>query len=177
MSGTTVRVHWIYPKKRKYYWEWPKSGRNQNKNDDRCQGPSDGSLAGWSHDQFPKTKVVALHCSFWNQFESCSKVLPLWRYDVKAFSECCVFFFCFLFLFFFVFCFFCIFLYENNTKSHDFNTFGNLWERATTIVLWEISPEKEGAYPKREINTKRLQRSLIGYSRLQKSDIDYNTYW
>ena len=30
-------------------------------------------------------KVVALHCSFLNLFELCSKVLPLWRYEVKDF--------------------------------------------------------------------------------------------
>ena len=134
----------------------------------RCQGPSDGSLGGWSHDQFPKmvkkTKVVALHCSFQNLFESCSKVLLLWRYEVEHFEKHCVFFV------------FCNFLHENNTKSHDFNTFGNLWEGATTIVTWEKSPKKEGAYPKREIDTERLQRSLIDYNRLQKSDIDYKAY-
>ena len=42
-----------------------------------------------------KMKVVALQCSFPNLFELYSEVLPSWRYDVKDFSECCVFF-CFL---------------------------------------------------------------------------------
>jgi len=35
-----------------------------------------------------KTKVVALHCSFQNLFELCSKVLLLWRYEVKDFQKC-----------------------------------------------------------------------------------------
>ena len=49
-----------------------------------------GSWGGWSHDQLLKIKkneVVALHCSFLDLFELCSKVLPLWRYDVKDFSH------------------------------------------------------------------------------------------
>ena len=58
------------------------------------------------------------------------------------------------------------------------------------MVSWENSPKKEGAYPKREIDTKRLQNYthrlqqttkvgyglqilLINYKRLQKSDIDF----
>ena len=31
------------------------------------------------------------------------------------------------------------------------------------MVSWENSPKKEGAYPKREINTERLQKSDIHY--------------
>ena len=99
--------------------------------------------------------------------------------------------------FFFVFC---IFLHENKTKSHDFNTFRKLKERATIVVSWENCPKKEGACPKRETDTDRLQEItkighrlqtlLIGYKkttkvglglqslltdykRLQKSDLDY----
>ena len=53
-------------------------------------------MGGWSHDQFPKIvkkmNLVVLHCSFWNQFELCSKVLPLWRYEVKDFQKHCIFF-------------------------------------------------------------------------------------
>jgi hypothetical protein len=60
--------------------------------------------------------------------------------------------------FFFVFC---VFLHENNTKKHDFNTLEKLRERATTIVPWEISPKKEGTYPKRKFDTDRLQESDI----------------
>ena len=45
--------------------------------------------------KWSKTKVVALHCSFQNLFESCSKVLLLWRYEVEHFEKCRVFF-CFL---------------------------------------------------------------------------------
>ena len=94
-----------------------------------CQGPSGGSLGGWSHDPFPKnieTKVVALHCNFLNLFEFCSTVLPLWRYEVKDSSYHWLFFF------------FLHFLLENNTKKYDFNTFRKLRQGATIIVLWEI---------------------------------------
>jgi len=66
-------------------------------------------------------------------------------------------------VFFFVFC---IFLHENNTKQNDFNSFRKLKEGATIIVPWENWPKKEGAYPKWEIDTDRLQ----------KSDIDYKAY-
>ena len=51
-------------------------------------------------------------------------------------------------------------------KQCDFDTSRNLTEGATTIVLWEKSPKKEGAYPKMEIDTDRLS----------KSDIDYKVY-
>jgi hypothetical protein len=50
------------------------------------------------------------------------------------------------------------FSHENNTKQDYFNTVGKQRERATTIVLWEISPKKEGAYPKREFDTEELQQ-------------------
>ncbi|KIJ93510.1 hypothetical protein K443DRAFT_44410, partial [Laccaria amethystina LaAM-08-1] len=52
----------------------------------------------------------------------------------------------------------CIFLNENNMKSHDFNTFRKLRERTTNFASWEKSLKKEGTYPKRDINTNRLQR-------------------
>ena len=68
--------------------------------------------------------------------------------------------------FFFVFFFSCIFLNENTTKSHDFNTFRKLKEGATIVVSWEKWPKKESAYPKREMDTHRLQ----------KLDIDYTVY-
>ena len=48
-----------------------------------------------NYQKWSKTKVVALHCSFPNLVELCSEVLPLWRYDVKDFEKCCVFFFVF----------------------------------------------------------------------------------
>ena len=38
-----------------------------------------------------KIKVVALYCSFLDLFELCSKVFPLWRYDVNDFSHCWLF--------------------------------------------------------------------------------------
>ena len=73
-------------------------------------------------------------------------------------------------MFFFVFC---IFLHEKNTKQHDFNIFRKLRKEATTIVSWEISPKKEGACPKMEIHTVKLQNKA---DILQKSDIDYKVY-
>ena len=63
--------------------------------------------------------------------------------------------------FFFVFC---IFLNENKTKSHDFNTFRKLKEWATIVASWEKSPKKESAYPKREMDTHRLQKLNIDYT-------------
>ncbi|KIJ95908.1 hypothetical protein K443DRAFT_108094, partial [Laccaria amethystina LaAM-08-1] len=56
--------------------------------------------------------------------------------------------------------------------------FAKLREGATTFVSWENSPKKEGVFPKREIDTDRLQKItvqslLLYYKRLQKSDIDY----
>ena len=104
-----------------------------------------------------KTKVVALHCSFQNLFELCSEVLPLWRYDVKDFEKRRIFF-----------CF-CIFLHENKTKQHDFTTFGKLKERATIIVSWEKWPKKEGACPKWETDTDRLQSLPTDYKRPQNT--------
>jgi hypothetical protein len=43
--------------------------------------------------KWKKTKVIALDCSFRDQLELCSKVLLLWRYEVKDFQKCPVFFF------------------------------------------------------------------------------------
>ena len=53
---------------------------------------------------------------------------------------------------------FCVFLHENSTKHDDFNTFENLREGATIIILWEKWPKKKGPYPKWEIDTGRLQK-------------------
>ena len=90
-------------------------------------------------------------------------MLPLWRYDVNDFQKRWVFFFLF-----------CIFLHKNNTKQHDFNTFGKLREGATNIVSWENSPKKVGTYPKREIDTERLQKINNRLQRnYKKSDMDY----
>jgi hypothetical protein len=58
---------------------------------------------------------------------------------------------------------FCVFLHENNTKKHDFNTAEKLRERTTTVVPWEISPKKEGTYPKREFELKDYKRLLVDY--------------
>ena len=46
-----------------------------------------------------KSKIVALHYSFPNLVKLCSKVLPLWRYEVKDFEKRRIFF-CFFFAFF-----------------------------------------------------------------------------
>jgi len=95
-----------------------------------------------------KAKFVALHCSFQNQLELCSKVLLLWRYEIKDFQKCCVFVFVF-----------CIFLNENNTKSHDFTTFQKLKEGATIVVPWEI-------YQKRKLYTLKEKLALTDYKSL-----------
>ena len=110
-----------------------------------------------------KTKVEALHCSFQNLLELCPRVLPLWRYEDKDFSERRIFFFAF----------FCFFLHENNSKSHDSNTFIKWWEGAIIVVSWEIWPKMEGAYPKKEIDIDRLQK-ITG--RPQKSLTDHKIY-
>jgi len=55
--GTAFRVHvrdvCIYLK-RKSQLVGPKSEEKQDKDDYTCQGPSDGILGQWSHDQLPK---------------------------------------------------------------------------------------------------------------------------
>ena len=88
-----------------------------------------------------------------------------------------------------------IFLHENKTKQFDFTIFGKLKERATIIVLWEKWPKKEGAHPKWETDTDRLQSLPIDYKRpqkvghglqsllidykkrLQKLNLDCKVYW
>jgi hypothetical protein len=114
-----------------------------------------------NYQKWTKAKVVALNYSFQNQLKFCSEVLPLWRYEVKYFQNHPV-----LYIFY-------VFLNENNSKQQDFNTFRRLSEGATTFVLWEILPKKEGTYPKRETDTERLQKNT---DRLQKSVIDYKVY-
>ena len=52
-----------------------------------------GLLVTWPIFKNGKTKVVTFDCSFLNQFELCSKVLPLWRYDLRYFSYCYIFVF------------------------------------------------------------------------------------
>ena len=71
---------------------------------------------------------------------------------------------------FFFFVFFWIFLFENNSKYHNFNKFRKQKEGATIIVLWEIWPKKEDTYPKRVIDTHRLEKIT---DRVQKSATDY----
>jgi hypothetical protein len=73
-----------------------------------------------------KTKIITLDCSFQDQLKLCFKVLLLWRYEVKDFQKCPVFYL------------FCVVVHENNTKYHDFNTFRKLREGATIIISWEI---------------------------------------
>ena len=83
MSGSST-----YTPKRKCDLVWPKSQESQDTDDSACQGSF--MLGWWSHDQLlkiAKAKVVALHCSFLNLFELCSKVLPLWRYEMKNVSD------------------------------------------------------------------------------------------
>ena len=66
-------------------------------------------------------------------------------------------------MFFFVFC---IFLDENNTKSHDFTTFGKLKEGATIVILLEN-------YQKRKLHTLKEKLALTDYKR---SLIDYKSW-
>ena len=53
ISGTACRVYCIYQKS-KFHLLWWKSEEKQDKDDFHCQGPSNRSLGGWSHDQLPK---------------------------------------------------------------------------------------------------------------------------
>ncbi|KIK09684.1 hypothetical protein K443DRAFT_82216 [Laccaria amethystina LaAM-08-1] len=46
-------------------------------------------------------------------------------------------------------------------KTTPNNTFRKLRKGATTFILWEKSSKKEGAYPKRDIITNRLQRITV----------------
>ena len=91
---------------------------------------------------------VKTSCSFLNQFELCSKVLPLWRSEVKYFSH------------HWLFWTLCIFLHENNTKQDDLNIFRKVREGATIIVLWKIWPKEGSTYLKRDTDTDRLQKSV-----------------
>jgi len=159
MSVTDSRVHYIYPKKEISLHPWPKSGRSQDKK--RMMIHVRVHVMGcWECGhmtnflKWSKTKVVALHCSFQNQLELCSKVLPLWRYEVKDFQKGCVFFV------------FCIFLDENNTKSHDFTTFGKLTEGATIVVPWEI-------YQKRKLHTLKEKLALTSVHKSSLQDWKY----
>jgi len=63
-------------------------------------------------------KVVALHCSFQNQLELCSKVLPSWRYKVKDFQKCCNFF---------------GFLHFSQWKQHQITSFHHIWKANTAL--------------------------------------------
>jgi len=147
MSGTAFRVHCIYAKNKILLHPWPKSGRSQDKNNDTCQGSCNGLLGGWSHDQFPKMvkmKFVGLHCSFHDQLELCSKVLLLWRYEVKDFQKCCLFF---------------CFLHFSQWKQHQITWFYHIWkakERGYNYCTMGNLPKKEVVYPKREIGIDRL---------------------
>jgi hypothetical protein len=51
-----------------------------------------------------------------------------------------------------------MFFHENNTKQHGFDTFRKPREGATIFISWETSSQKEGAYPKMEVDTNRLQK-------------------
>ena len=130
-----------------------------------CQGPSNGRLGWWSHDPLPKMvkkqKLKPCTVAFricWNYVLGCSHCGDM-RIKISLSAT-----------FFFVFC---IFLHENNSKSHDFNTFIKWWEGAIIVVSWENWPKMEGAYPKKEIDIDRLQK-ITG--RPQKSLMDYNIY-
>ncbi|KIK08815.1 hypothetical protein K443DRAFT_84198, partial [Laccaria amethystina LaAM-08-1] len=55
--------------------------------------------------------------------------------------------------------------------------FTKLREGATTFVSWGNSPKKEGACPKKEINTGGLQNIADRLQILQKLDLDYKVSW
>ena len=62
------------------------------------------------------------------------------------------------------------FLFEKNSKCHNFNKFREQRGGATIIVSWEIWPKKENTYPKKVIDTHRLGKIT---DRIQKSATDY----
>ena len=83
-------------------------------------------------------------------FELCSKVLPLWRYEVKNISHKWLF---------------STFLHFPPWKQHDdFNTVRKVRDRATILVLWEIWPKKGSVYLERDNDTDRLQKSVYIYT-------------
>jgi len=117
-----------------------------------------------------KMNVVVLHCSFQNLFELCSKVFLLWRYEVKDFQKHCVFF---------------CFLHFSWWKQQPITWFHHIWKakrRGYNSCTMGILPKKEGGYPKRDIDSSRLQKYywsttkvryrlqslLTDYKRLQK---------
>ena len=144
-----------------------------------CQGPSNGRLGWWSHDPLPKMvkkqKLKPCTVAFricWNYVLGCSHCGDM-RIKISLSAA-----------FFFVFC---IFLHENNSKSHDFNTFIKWWEGAIIVASWEkIDPKWKVHTPKRKLTLtgyKRLQAdhksrlwTTISTNKLQKSDIDYKDW-
>jgi len=64
--------------------------------------------------KWSKVTFVALHCSFQDQFELCSKVLLLWRYEVKDFQKHHIFF--------------CFFLHFSQWKQHQITWFHHIWK-------------------------------------------------
>ena len=64
-SGTAFRAHVMFLPKMEMGFNLMKSVEKQDKDDFTYQGPSNRSLGGWSHDQFPK----------WSKNESCSPAL------------------------------------------------------------------------------------------------------
>ena len=163
LSGSMLRSY-VYTSKRKSHSAWLKNEEKQDKNDSIWQGPCSGLLGCWSHDQCPKIakmKVVALHCSFLNLFEICSKVLPLWRYEVKDCEKFRVFF-----------CFLCF----SPWKQDQIRWFQHIYKakrRGYNYCIVGKMTKKECAYPKRECDTNRLHKITHW---LQKSDTDYEVY-
>ena len=98
--------------------------------------------------KWSKTKFVALHCSFQDQLELCSKLLPLWRYKVKDFQKCCIFF---------------CFLHFSQWKQHQITWFHHIWKakgRGYNCCTMGNLPKKEVVYPKREIGIDSVKDKL-----------------
>ena len=66
-------------------------------------------------------------------------------------------------------------LSRRTPDARKFQIRDSLKERATIIVSWENSPKKEGAYPKRETDTDRLQKTTKVGLRIQSLMIDYKS--
>ena len=92
-------------------------------------------------------KVVALTSSFLNLFKLCSKVLPLWWYEVNNVSHK------------WLFSTFLHFPHENNTKQDDFSTVRRVREGLQSLYCGKFDP-------KREVHTLKGTMTLTDYKGL-----------
>jgi len=118
----------------------------------------------WSHDQLPKwqrTKVVALYCSFQNQLELCSKVLPLLRYELEDFQKCHVFF-----------CFFVFFSMKTTPNNMISPHLESQRKRLQLLYCGKFTKKGRCIPPKGNWHCQTTRFT----NRLQKSDMDYKVY-